>query len=183
MFVLWHPSLTAINLSYTFPNLTFGRSKANQPQTLVFTVFWQDQHADMAVILRDHFWCRRRCVALMLQKRLMQDDREQMEHFTNTVKFLMVVESMKENGATAEVPGLGTSGTCSWAKTNWRAFLLHGERVTGLPHVQDALKEAGKNLNSVFWCYKDMCRLEAVRWVHRVQKVDDKDELVQVASE
>ena len=72
----------------------------------------------MAVILRDNFWCRRRCVALMLQKRLMQDDREQMEHFTNTVKFLMVVESMKENGATAEVPGLGTSGTCSWAKTN-----------------------------------------------------------------
>ena len=51
------------------------------------------------------------CVALMLEKKRMQDDHGQLERFTHTVKVLMVVDSMKENDATAEVPGLGTSGT------------------------------------------------------------------------
>ena len=54
------------------------------------------------------------CWALMRQKILMQDEREQLERFTNSVKYLMVVESMKENDATAEVPGSGTWGPLSF---------------------------------------------------------------------
>ena len=44
----------------------------------------------------------------------MQDDRGKLERFTDTVKVLMVVDGMQENDATAEVPGVGTSGTCSF---------------------------------------------------------------------
>ena len=44
----------------------------------------------------------------------MQDDRGQLERFTHTVKVLMVVDAMQENDASAEVPGVGTSGTCSF---------------------------------------------------------------------
>ena len=47
----------------------------------------------------------------MSERKRTQDDHDQLERFTHTVKILMVVDSMKENDATAEVPGLGTSGT------------------------------------------------------------------------
>ena len=44
----------------------------------------------------------------------MEDDHRQLERFVHNVKVFMVVDLMKENDATAEVPGLGTSGTCSF---------------------------------------------------------------------
>lgn len=50
------------------------------------------------------------CVAFMRQKIVLQDEREQLERFTNSVRYLVIVESMKENDATAEVLGSETSG-------------------------------------------------------------------------
>ena len=59
------------------------------------------------------------CVAFMRQKIVLQDEREQLERFTNSVRYLMIVESMKENDATAEVLGSETWGVeaIRWVRT------------------------------------------------------------------
>ena len=60
--------------------------------------------------LHGHDWCFRLLpCGFQVWNKSVEDDDRQVERFAHNVKVLMVVDAMKENDATAEVPGLGTS--------------------------------------------------------------------------
>ena len=102
----------------------------------------------------------------------MQDDRGKLERFTDTVKVLMVVDGMQENDATAEVPGVGTSGTCSFGpKRLDRRFSC---TANALPTFLAFKMRWRRPRTSKCFVNSDVpktaCHLEAVRWTQRASQ-------------
>ena len=91
---------------------------------------------------------------LMFLFACVQDDRGQLERFTNTVKVLMVVVSMQENDATAEVPGVGLTRLFSCTANALPGFLAFKMRWRRPRKIQMLCSDVPKTA----------CHLEAVRW-------------------